>query len=218
MFANITHAHLEFIGSRLSFVHPTVNNWTPTCSFSPYNSSVPFNWNHCLSHLYDIPSSPLVLFWSQPLTSVTGSSATVLLLDPSVECVLDSTTISVPSFFWSFKVWVAPFSFLLASMLSSDASPSSWPYVCVAVRPEIFPYGKMEHIKFQFIITKHLKVRTFSWGACLKFTSHIKCDFISSPHALKTYKTKNMNSNAYFSMLGLDFVVFQRKYTWCKLK
>ena len=89
-------------------------------------------------------------------------------------------------------------------------SPSSWPYVCVAVRPEIFPYGKMEHIKFRFIITKHLKVGTFSWGACLKFTSHIKCDFISSPHALKTYKTENMNSNAYFSMLGLDFVVFQR--------
>ena len=90
------------------------------------------------------------------------------------------------------------------------ASPSSWPYVCVAVRPEISPHGKVEHIKFQFIINKCLKFGIFSWGACLKFTSQIKCDFISSPHAFKTYKTENMYSNVYFSILGLDFVVFQR--------
>ena len=40
-------------------------------------------------------------------------------------------------------------------------SPSSWPYVCVAVRPEISLYEKVEHIKFQFIINKHLKFGIF---------------------------------------------------------
>ena len=103
--------------------------------------------------------------------------------------------------------------FKVYGIFSRLSSPSSWPYVCVAVRPEISPYGKVEHIKFQFIINKHLKFRTFSRGACLKFTSQIKCDFKSSPHAFKTYKTENIYCNVYFSMLDLDFVVFQRNAT-----
>ena len=94
--------------------------------------------------------------------------------------------------------------------LLENPSPSSWPYICVAVRPEIYPYGIVECIKIQYNINLSPKLGTFSLGACLKFTSQIKCDFISSPQPFKPYKTENMYSNVYFPMLGLDFVVFQR--------
>ena len=44
----------------------------------------------------------------------------------------------------------------------------------------------------------------------MKFTFHIKCDFISSPNAFKPNKIKKTCPNAYFSIPGLDFVLFQR--------
>ena len=34
---------------------------------------------------------------------------------------------------------------------SGGTSPSFWPYICVAVRPKIYPYGKVECTKSLFL-------------------------------------------------------------------
>ena len=89
-------------------------------------------------------------------------------------------------------------------------SPSFWPYICVAVRPEILPYSKVECKKSSFIFNKTLKFETLSLGACLQFMISIKYNFTSSPYVFNINKIKNMYSNAYFSIPDLDFAVFQR--------
>ena len=90
-------------------------------------------------------------------------------------------------------------------------SPSYWPYIYVVVRPEIYLYGKVECAKSIFILSKSLKFETFSLGACVKFIIHLKCNFVSTPYVFIINEIRNILSNAIFSMLDLDFAVFQKK-------